>query len=376
VNNKFDFITDEELRRSLEEDCRELEVAFEHSAWKSAHVLVGSIVEALLVDSLISSGYLSSGSDDVLKLDLGKLVELCGARGILTDKTKELSTIVKSYRNLIHPGRLVRLKEQVDRSSATVANALLTMIIAEVSQRKKDQYGYTAEQIISKVEKDRSSITILPHLLRETKTHETERLLLKLLPDRYFEIKTEVKDDEIFDGEKHSTLNRLAKCFRIAFDAATDLTRIRVVEKFVTIVKEAEHETVLTYEDEFFRASDLRHAPQSDVAMVKEHLFSRLAEGRTIPLMNALEGIEEFLTEDEVLTIVDPLAKEISYGKVGLVKRSCQSFLTSLWIKTVSPLDAKILSRLQEWKALLETKDLPESLKAMESIIDECSLPF
>lgn len=54
---KFDFITDEKLRNSLEADNAELIICFDNEAWKSVHVLVGSIIETLLVDFLISSDF-------------------------------------------------------------------------------------------------------------------------------------------------------------------------------------------------------------------------------------------------------------------------------------------------------------------------------
>ncbi len=366
--SKFDFITDERLRTSLEADNNEVDVCFEHGAWKSVHVLVGSIIEALLVDFLMSSGHKTTGGDDILKFDLGKLIDMCKNLGVLTEKTKELSIAVKSYRNLIHPGRLIRLKEKADRNSATVAQALLAMIIEAISQRKTEQYGYTAEQILSKIEKDPSCVSILGHLLRDTKEHEVERLLLRLIPERYFMLQT----SEFFDFDEASTIERLAKCFRLAFDAANDEIKARVTQKFVLIVKEAEHQTVFTYEDQFFRASDLCYVSESDRSMIKKHLLSRLADKRTVPLITALDGIEQFILENEVSGLVDCLISEIAYGKSAPLKSSSQEFIVNLWQRTGAPVDKKIESRLQDWKKHFEAKDSSEALNLVERIIEMC----
>jgi hypothetical protein len=53
----FDFISDVRFRLSLQSDYRELINAFETCSWKAAHVLSGSIVEALLVDYLAVCDY-------------------------------------------------------------------------------------------------------------------------------------------------------------------------------------------------------------------------------------------------------------------------------------------------------------------------------
>lgn len=158
----FDFIQDDGLRASVEADYRELGQCMQCGAWKAAHVLAGSVVEAILIDHLLSMENRAYSSSDVLNMDLGKAVSACLTEGILTQRVSDLSTVIRSYRNLIHPGRTVRLSESVSESSAKVAQALVDMIVQEVSVRARQQYGYSAEQLVTKLESDPRSPASAP----------------------------------------------------------------------------------------------------------------------------------------------------------------------------------------------------------------------
>ena len=150
----FDFITDGPLRRSLESDLRELTACHEVGAWKAVLVLAGSIIEAILIEHLVSSQNI--GADAAYAKDLGKLIELCKQQAILSNKAIELSAIIRSYRNLIHPGRLLRLAEGADEHGATIAKSVIEIVVNEVSEKKRSSYGYTAEQVVRKVKQDPS----------------------------------------------------------------------------------------------------------------------------------------------------------------------------------------------------------------------------
>src|SRR2546425_4412367 len=109
---EFDFITDDRFRDSLAADYAEFQTSLSAEAWKSALVLLRSIVEALLVDHLLSTDYQKRTGTDPLKMQLGELIAACQKENILSDKTAALSTVIQKYRNLIHPGRSVRSEER------------------------------------------------------------------------------------------------------------------------------------------------------------------------------------------------------------------------------------------------------------------------
>lgn len=74
----FDFITDEKLRAALRADYREMTACVANEAWKAVYVLAGSLVEAILVDYLQTSGH---NSPDPLKMTLGELITAAKSAG-------------------------------------------------------------------------------------------------------------------------------------------------------------------------------------------------------------------------------------------------------------------------------------------------------
>jgi hypothetical protein len=63
-----------------------------------------------------------------------------------------MCSVIKDYRNLIHPGRLLRLGESVNEEGATVALSLARMVAKDISKKKAEKYGLTAEQLANKIE--------------------------------------------------------------------------------------------------------------------------------------------------------------------------------------------------------------------------------
>lgn len=140
----FNFITVPELRQSLESDYRELRACLKAEAWKAVHVLSGSIVEAILIDALSET----TDPAALYRMDLGQLISSAKDRGFLPDEAVDLSTVIRKYRNLIHPGRVKRLEKTVDRSGAVVAAEVVEIITREVAKKKQETYGFTAEQLL------------------------------------------------------------------------------------------------------------------------------------------------------------------------------------------------------------------------------------
>lgn len=375
----FDFISGEDFRASLEADYRELGSCLQASAYKAACVLAGSIIEAVLIDYLIAIDY---KKQDPLKMDLNKAISACEEEGILSQKTVGASNAIRSYRNLIHPGRSVRLGEVIDENGAKIAQALVEIIVGEISTRKKETYGYTAEEIVSKLERDSSAVAILGHLLKGANQFEIERLLLRAIPQRYFELKEDIEPEFPSPGYGEyleyleNTLLSLEKCFRSAFDIASDEVKRKVMKRFLSILKEEDEHKVLAYETAFFRGNDLTYLSSEEAQLIKEHLLSRLREGVHIPLLQAMEGLGQFLTADEIRDFADPIIRTILRERNKLLEKKARECIENEYWRMKGDVQGKLRNRLDDWIAHLEGKMEPILADTIRDLVKELELPF
>lgn len=285
----FDFISGDEFRTSLEADYHELNLSMEVGAWKAVHILAGSIIEAILIDYLAAAAYKKLPNTDILKMDLYQAISACRAEGILSERTEHLSHAIRSYRNLIHPGRLVRLNETANQNGAKISQALVEIIAEEVAAKKRDKFGWTGEQIVTKIEQDPASIANLEHMLKNTTNSELERLLIKILPKRYFDLMN--------SEEPHNDLTLVFEtCFRRAFSFVPVEIKKKVTIRFARIV--GEEVTDMTWMYAFFRGSDLEYLSEVDAELIKKHLISSLVDNTSISI-RTWNGIGKFLNVDE-----------------------------------------------------------------------------
>ena len=101
----FRFISDEQLRITVERDKKELDACLSQHVNKSALLLAGSIIEAILVDYFLAFPRAGQTAAATLDTNLAKLIEWAEQDGLISPRTKEISTVIRNYRNLIHPGR-------------------------------------------------------------------------------------------------------------------------------------------------------------------------------------------------------------------------------------------------------------------------------
>jgi len=276
----------------------------ESGLWKAVHVLAGSIIEAVLIDYLLATNYQKMTQTAILKMELGDVITACKTEGILSERAAHLSDVIRSYRNLIHPGRVIRLQEIVDAEGAKIAQALVGIVIREITSARKEKYGYTAEQIAEKLKSDPAVIAILPHLLRDMREIEIRRLLLAVLPQAYFDL------EELSETETRS----FRECFRLAYNNAPDELKIDVAKHFVTILKEESQYRITIYEEAFFVASDLKYYTPEDTNLVKEHLFALLQRENRLHYPDMLSGLGKFLSARDIIKFTNLLInKTIRY---------------------------------------------------------------
>lgn len=377
----FDYITSKEFRESLEADYAELRRCAENKAWKSVQVLAGSIVEALLVDYLLATKHPSRPNKDPLKLDLAEAITICRQEKVLSDRTADLCSVVRSYRNLIHPGRMVRMEEPApSASSSTIALGLIELITEDLTKVLRAKVGLTAEQILSKVERDANALTILPHLLLEVNEHQRDRLLLEIIVPAYMSLLVQQRDDP-FDEGVNDVKDRLRRAFRTIFDAVPEPIRQRVASEFVRVLREEDGQYVLDYGAAFFNAGDMAYLPESNRAMVKEHLLGTVSGMHNADSINRIFGIEAFLTTDEVRKWLDPFVRTLVSPtmKAGLKERVRNQVLVASTIFTTNEIDDAISERLASWVKFFNENTAPEKAEAVAQLrkeFDDQRIPF
>lgn len=310
----FDFMSNEELRTALENDYHELEKCLKVGAWKAAHVLAGSIIETVLTDYLLEIDYTTKKATDLKKINFYNLIEICQKEGILSSKSTSLCHLVREYRNLIHPERIIRTKESVSESGAIIAGALVGLIVEEVSTIRQQTYGYTAEQIMRKIETDSLVMSILSSLLKETKEMERKRLLLKLIPQKYLML-NEIRTQETLSG---SMFIPLVKCFDLTWEYASSNTKKIVAEEFIRILKEETGEVIKIYETIFFRADFLKYYVPKTSSFVMDHIIMQMKIDRTSFNLENFFGVFQFLGYSQITDFMNIMIANLVEGTLDI----------------------------------------------------------
>lgn len=177
---RFSFIPDDVFRKSLESDYEELLRAVEHGMYKSAQVIAGSIVEALLVSTLGEKSYAPKNKNHtVLDIALNEAIEASKNLKIISGDAENLASVIKSYRNLIHPGREIRTGEKPSKNKADISKCLVDMLIEEIEQVYSVEKGFTPQGIINKIISDPNAFKIIGEL----ENHLSENVKFQLLKD-------------------------------------------------------------------------------------------------------------------------------------------------------------------------------------------------
>jgi hypothetical protein len=295
----FDFITGDEFRESLKADEKELRSAISAHAYKTVHVLAGSIVEAMLADALAGTDFEKRSKKKVTELMLSDLVDGARQEHILSDAIADLCSAVREFRNLIHPGRVIRLQTRVTADGANIAASLIEVIAGELADRRAASYGLTAEQIVTKLESDATKLHILPDVLRAASEIEIQRLLIHVLPARYAEADAEGT------YQSHLLTETLQRAYRISFERAPIPIREAVSAEFVRILKDEGGPIVEMHETAFFRGADLKYLSVTDRSIVKRHLLGQIGKAPSQPLLDAATGIGGYLAPAEQDKLVD-----------------------------------------------------------------------
>jgi hypothetical protein len=145
------FIKDTDLRESIRRDISAANQDMASGEWKGATVLAGSATEALLlwavqeeerrnggaiaraISGLTSAGTLpQKPNSNPERWNFIELIEVALHLGLLSSETATQGRLGKDFRNLIHPGRVLRLGQVCDRATALSALAAVEHVIRDL----------------------------------------------------------------------------------------------------------------------------------------------------------------------------------------------------------------------------------------------------
>jgi hypothetical protein len=145
---RLPFISDDLLRRSLETDLDAIDRAHAGREWKAATVLGGSVVEAMLlwrieqqqgaavqgtVDALLRSKTLTKNPGrDPEKWHLPDYIAVAKELNMIRPETANQCWLLKDFRNLIHPGRVLRTGQSCNKGTAHAAQAAIAFVIKDL----------------------------------------------------------------------------------------------------------------------------------------------------------------------------------------------------------------------------------------------------
>lgn len=156
---RWDFVEDADLRSILVRDYRELRRIIKAGARKSAVVMCGSIMEAILLYKLYTPEVQAKYQDkygkplespQAKRWELEDLINLITNLGYLDENARSEAHFVRNYRNLIHPGKEKRGELKVTGELLVASTALLTHVMKSLTPPKQPKIRPLPDQIFLK----------------------------------------------------------------------------------------------------------------------------------------------------------------------------------------------------------------------------------
>lgn len=142
----LEFVDDDDVREGLRMDLAEIEASINQGQWKSATVLGGSLIEALLLDKLISESYDKTSHYEKIKStrrkdpndwSLSDCLEIAIqlSKPLIEKDTYKAATLAKDYRNFIHPGRVRKEGKSCKAGFAYNVKGAIFRVIEDLEDR-------------------------------------------------------------------------------------------------------------------------------------------------------------------------------------------------------------------------------------------------
>jgi hypothetical protein len=264
------------------------------------------MIEAILIDFIMSKNTDPSKRESILKMDLGTAIDQCKASKVLSGKTVGLSIVIKDYRNLIHPGRIIRLEQTVTEDDANVAATLIKMVAEDIAKKQQESYGYTAKQIINKIQTDSTGFPgVMKSLISNLQEREKKTLLFDLLPQENARLRRTKQTIDPWDSwdESSISLDRQITCVKHCFsevqERVSDETKRELVRRYIELIHTATGNEREIYENAFFSVAFVRNATLEQAEIVLDHYFSVLSIGAAAEFISNVHDAYALLPNDD-----------------------------------------------------------------------------
>jgi len=160
VQPRLVFPNDPQLQESIAIDVAAAESAMADGRYKNACVMAGAAIEALLlwavqrrpgVDHQAAFARVQANrtaahrpgiptlDQDPRRCTLEQYIEIARELQVLSPVAADASMLAREFRNLIHPGRAERLRQQATRGTAAEGVAALTLTTEDLAARAANQ---------------------------------------------------------------------------------------------------------------------------------------------------------------------------------------------------------------------------------------------
>lgn len=141
----FSFIKNADIRLILERDYKDIHKNLLLGSWKSAIILSGGSIEALLLDTLQENKpsalnsqkapTYKSKKNRIEKWDLSELIDVAADLKLVNLGASKLSHSLREYRNLVHPGVELKSSLKVEPEEAKIAFEILNLVIRDLNSK-------------------------------------------------------------------------------------------------------------------------------------------------------------------------------------------------------------------------------------------------
>jgi hypothetical protein len=290
---EFEYVSDAAFQDILKRDYQELKKCHENEAYKSALIMCGSILEALLVDYF--SGSLPTGftKDSLLVANLAQLLDLAERESIINKGDKNLATVLKDYRNLIHPGREVRKKELFDKSTADISVLVLESLLRKLEQKYKERFPSSAQDILINLDEDWGSRAIYGIVITKLSNIEKERLF-----DEFIDIEIDIKSK--FENYEADKADPVYKNIEETKEFVNELKPLLPQE----VILKALHRVIKAInEGESLEVLSLYNLLHEDIHLLNKDEQEFIAIYMLAHLSSIVENVEELASEKTYSTI-------------------------------------------------------------------------